>query len=100
MHFSETLTQDRRLLILQLLVESPGYTANENLLQFGLADYGHTCTLDQVKQDFAWLSEAQLLTTRNLHGLIVATVTPRGIDVAAGSAKVPGVRRPAPVIYG
>jgi hypothetical protein len=93
--FAQRMEEDRRLSILLLLGEAPGGGGNEALLHAALPDtYGHNPSLDQVRADLAWLAEQGLVTTRDLSGLMVATITPRGRDVAEGRARTPGVARP------
>lgn len=96
MSYPQLVTEDRRLSILLLLEASPGGSGNEALLHSALADFGHTPSHDQVRIDLAWLAEQGLATTRDTHGLVVATITARGQDVAWGRAVVPGVKKPRP----
>lgn len=94
MSYQDLVAQDRRLSMLLLLEASPGGVGNEALLHAALPDFGHTPSGDQVRGDLAWLAEQGLVTTRDTHGLMVATLTARGQDVAQGRAVVPGVKRP------
>lgn len=90
------LAQDRRLSILLLLENAPAYTGNEALLQAALPDFGHAASADLVRADLAWLGEQGLVTTRDTAGLVVATLTERGGDVAAGRVAHPGVKKRRP----
>jgi len=92
MNFSERMTQDRRLMILRLLAESDDHAATEPLLWNALSRA--RATLDQIRGDIAWLREQELVRTDEIAGIQVAIATQRGLDVAAGRASVPGVRRP------
>jgi hypothetical protein len=94
--FAERIIQDRRLVILRLLERTPGYSANESLLDLALEDFGHRTSRDQVRTDLGWLAEQELVTTEEIAGVMIAIATRRGLDVARGKAIVPGVRRPAP----
>jgi hypothetical protein len=97
MSFQQTLTEDRRLSLLLVLAETPGYRANAFLLRDAIAEiYGHSASIDQVKTDLAWLAEQGLATTHNTGDVVMATMTARGVDVAAGVAHVPGVKKPMP----
>lgn len=96
MSYQDLVAQDRRLSVLLLLEASPGGVGNEALLHAALPDFGHTPSTDQVRGDLAWLAEQGLVTTRDTHGLTVASLTGRGQDVAQGRAVVPGVKRPRP----
>lgn len=94
-NFAEHFAEDRRLVILKVIEGAPGYTANEFILQATLARFGHSVPLDRIRTDLAWLAEQDLVTVSGAK-LNVATATPRGLDVAAGRATLPGVKRPQP----
>lgn len=96
MSFKNHVTEDRRLTILLLLQKSAGYEANEHLLRTALEDFGHAATQDQLRADLAWLSEQGLITIQDTAGILIAVITERGADAAAGRADVPGVKKPAP----
>jgi hypothetical protein len=92
-NYNQTVAADRRLLILKALAEAHGYTAHARLLRSFLDSFGHAVSADMLASDLAWLAEQGLIA---LHADSIATLTPRGLDVAAGLALVPGVRRPEP----
>lgn len=97
MSFLTTLTEDRRLSLLLVLLQTPGYSANAFLLRDAVGDiYGHSASIDQVKGDLAWLAEQGLVTSREVGEVTLATLTARGADAAAGRAHVPGVKKPMP----
>ena len=97
MSFQTTITEDRRLSLLLVLLETPGYSANAFLLRDAVGDiYGHNASIDQVRGDVAWLAEQQLVTSRTVGEVTLATLTSRGADAAAGRASVPGVKKPMP----
>jgi hypothetical protein len=90
-------TEDRRLSILLVLSESPSYTANAFLVQSAVGSiYGHNVSLDVLRTDLAWLDEQGLVSVKTTGDVSVATLTHRGVDVAAGRAVQPGVKRPMP----
>lgn len=94
--FAELVTSDIRLVILRALAEDLGYSHNESILHSILAEFGHSVSRDRVRTELYWLQEQSLLTLKDVAGCLVATVSQRGADVAAGSATVPGVKRPGP----
>lgn len=96
MSFAELVTEDRRLALLCLLVEAPGMSANTQVLATGLRTMGHNCSADQVETDAAWLAENGLSKVESVGKMRVVIITQRGVDVAAGRAKVPGVVQPLP----
>ncbi|MBC2658304.1 ArsR family transcriptional regulator [Pseudomonas sp. MSSRFD41] len=92
--YAEFLRQDYRLVILRLLGEMGGYRANSSVLTMALDRYGHTLSRDQVKTELHWLAEQGALTLADVGPVLVATLTERGQDIAAGRARVPGIKRP------
>lgn len=97
MSYQQHIIEDRRLVILRLLAEDPGYSHNDRVLQTGLGHLGHNVSGDVVRSDLAWLAEQGLVQVEPVRAdLHVATLTTRGDDVAAGRAMAPGVKRPGP----
>jgi repressor of nif and glnA expression len=95
--FSEFVREDRRLVILRVLDESPGYQANESVIEMALERFGHRVARDIVRDDLQWLHEHGLVENETVGDRVwVATATKRGMDVAQGRAMVPGVKRPSP----
>lgn len=97
MTFQTAITEDRRLSLLLVLHETPGYSANAFLLRDAVDQiYGHSASIDQIRTDVAWLAEQGLVNARNTGEVQLATLTARGVDVALGRATQPGVKRPLP----
>lgn len=94
--YEHHLDEDRRLTLLHLLAESPGYSATAHVLQPGLEPFGHRVGLMRVAGDLTWLHEAGLVRASQIGGVHVAEITQLGLDVANGRAVHPGVRRPVP----
>jgi hypothetical protein len=92
--FANHLAEDRRLVILRVLLESAGYTANEYLLHSMVERLGHMVSTDRIRTDLTWLKEQDLLAVDDVAGVLIAKLVARGEDVARGRAVVPGVKRP------
>lgn len=97
MSYLQHLSEERRLLILQLLKRSNG-SANERVLLIGIQERGERrITSDQVRKDLDWLRDAGLITQEWPDPtLLVAVLTRRGGDVEAGNIRVQGVKEPDP----
>lgn len=93
---AERISEHRRICILRALAEAPSYEGNESILHSVVDEYGLPCSRDQVRSELAWLRDQGLITLREVVGIYVVTITPRGEDVAAGRTTVPGVKRPSP----
>lgn len=97
--FIDRLREDRRLVLLRLLSEQPGYRANSSNLHAGLYTLGIAASRDDVTTDLHWLRDQSLVVLEpvpEVPELLIASITTRGDDVANGIAVVPGVRRPGP----
>lgn len=96
-YLEQTFKPHLRLVLLRLLAEQPAYRANCSILRDAADSVGITATRDQVRTEIAWLREQGLVTTLDAsERLTIATATERGLDVAAGRARVPGVKTPSP----
>ena len=86
-----------RLAVLRLLAGQASYQANDSVLQQAVHSMGLSCTRDQMRGHLVWLEEQRLVTLmRPNESLLVATLTERGGDVAAGRSVITGVARPSP----
>lgn len=92
--YAQTLSEDRRLVILRVLSEMPAYKANSSVIYSLLSNWGHSPSRDQVKNDLRWLEEQELVQVEEVATVFLATLTERGQDVAQGRAVVHGVKRP------
>lgn len=93
-----TLAEDRRGVLLRVLLDQGDFALNDGVLQGALETFGHRVSRDTVRADLAWLEEQALVSLAKLHGdtLWIANLSRRGEDVATGRAIVPGVKRPSP----
>lgn len=97
MDYAELLRETRRRALLNLLAEAPACQANDEVAAAALDATGYDCTRDQAAADLAWLADLGLVRLERVEaaGLcaLVASLTPRGLDVARGKSAVPGIRR-------
>ncbi|MGL4224961.1 MAG: VpaChn25_0724 family phage protein [Vibrio sp.] len=96
MPLKEHLQKDQRLVILRVLSEQVRYCANESMLQEALCLLGHSASREKTKTEMHYLAEQELVTLTEPLGVLVATATSRGLDVAQGLAIHHGVKRPRP----
>jgi len=96
MNFAQAQEQDRRLVLLKALEAAAQYRANAFLLGRYCDSVGHVVSADRIEADLAWLAEQGLVGLDRPQGVTVATLTARGLDVATGRTKVPGVQPPQP----
>jgi hypothetical protein len=94
--YAQTLREHARIAILRLLEGAPKYASNDSMLTTLLGPLGIAFTRDQVLSELTWLEEQGLAITEMMAGLTVATATMRGVEVAQGIVRHPGVQRPRP----
>ena len=94
--YMNTVREDLRLRILQILERAPGYETNLHVLSAQLDVIGHRTPMDRVRTEIAWLAEQGLVTTRWVSSIAIPKASERGVEAALGRARVPGVRRPDP----
>lgn len=96
MNQHDIAAEARRLVILQCLKTDADYKMSDVLLHTVLKSSGHGVPLDVLRTDIAWLERNRLLATQQLPGCTVVVLRNDGVDVAEGTAVVPGVARPLP----
>jgi hypothetical protein len=97
-NYADVITADIRLVLLRFLMESDGdYRLNSSILH-KLLDMkaGYTTPRDKMVTELFWLKEQGLIELDESGNIYIATLTLRGMDIASGSARLPGVARPSP----
>lgn len=96
--WAERTREESRLRILRRLREQADYSAPAAILQEDLERQGLTLSMAAVRTAVAWLNEQGLVIAQTVgdSGIVIATATEAGIDVASGRSLVPGVARIRP----
>ncbi|HEX7821057.1 MAG TPA: hypothetical protein VF463_10610 [Sphingobium sp.] len=95
--FKDVYAEHIRLSVLRLLDSQSGYCANDSVMTIGVQQLGLSCTRAQMREHLHWLEEVRMVTLlKPSDGLIVATLSERGADVANGRATTAGIARPSP----
>lgn len=95
--YGETLRRHARLVILRSLEAAPRYRSNASMLATFLGAFGIAFTRDQVATEIAWLEEQGLVASEDAGGgVVIATATLRGVEIAQGLARHPDIQRPRP----
>ncbi|WP_086733790.1 hypothetical protein [Erythrobacter colymbi] len=88
------LMAEQRLAVLQLLADQPSGSANDAALCEALNAMNHVVSRDRMRLLLFWLQgqgALHLLDRRMESGLVVATLTERGHDIALGRSRIAGV---------
>lgn len=92
MNFASFLDEQRRSVVLDALNEAAvDVAAALPLLHRYCVAVGLNPTAEQVADDLRLMAALGLLTSSERNGLVFATITQRGRDVAAGRVRVAGV---------
>lgn len=89
------ILNDRRLRVLQVLMEMTNYLCNEAMIKTALVEFGHAVSSDRLRADMEWLEERELVRVQRWKPLLTVELTQLGADVAHGRANQPGIARPA-----
>lgn len=96
MSYKDTLREHARIAILRFLEDAPKYTSNVSMLAAMLPRVGISYSRDQISGEIAWLVEQGLVTSEDHAGFMIVTATVRGVEVAQGIVRHPGIQRPRP----
>ncbi len=96
MSYASTLEEHRRLALLTHLAACLDYASNSEILLDVLNGLRIATGRDRLVGTLAWLREQDLVSIEDHEGFLLVEATARGVDVAEGRARVPGVRRTAP----
>lgn len=83
-----------RLEVLQLLADQPSGTANDAALCEALNAMNRVVSRDRMRELLFWLQGQgvlHLLDRRMESGLVIATLTERGHDIARGRSRIAGI---------
>lgn len=94
--YAELTRQHARLAILRFVEGAPKYTSNASMLAQILPQVGISYTRDQVVTELHWLQEQGMVVIEDHGVIVVATATVRGVEIAQGIARHPGITRPRP----
>jgi hypothetical protein len=94
--YQEYQSRHRRLSILRILAEAAGYTGNDSLLAMVVNEFGIVSTRDQLRSEISWLRDHGFVTAKDVSGIMVATLTEAGGEIAAGRRSDPGIAKPSP----
>ena len=94
MEYQQLITENQRLAVLKFLRDDNDYTQNTSILQDGLTAIGLDISRDKLETEVSWLAEQGLVEIEHYRTVTVVKLTGRGLDVAEGRARVPGVKRP------
>lgn len=95
--YSEHFSSHLRLIILRVLSELQDARCNDSMLTDAAHALGLPASRDQVLTEISWLADQGLVVrqVQEVIKLTIAIATDKGLQVAAGRLRVPGVQRPS-----
>ena len=94
--YKDLVAQDRRLVLLQALAQSPDYALRETVLVRLLAGERLAIGVYDLRTEMRWLADRGLVDIEFHDEVQAARITLRGVDVAHGHTLVDGIARPRP----
>ncbi len=94
----DVFAEQQRIIILQLMYQDSDYSLNDQILQKALDLFGHAISIDRIDAHLRFLEDCDLVEVDDLgHGMLVAKLSRKGMDVAQGRSRVDGIDRPIPM---
>lgn len=95
--YDEHTNRHRRISILTYLYQTAAaYRSNDSLLTTIVNDFGIVTTRAQMRGELTWLRDQGYISLREIEGVMVATLTEAGTDIATGHRTDPGIARRSP----
>ncbi|MCW2283987.1 hypothetical protein M2323_001600 [Rhodoblastus acidophilus] len=88
--------EHRALAILRMLNREPSYRSNERIIGAWLEHLALGGLADEIRQQLDDLARFGVIRLEKVEGLLLATLTEMGSDVANGRRVIDGVLRPFP----
>jgi Fe2+ or Zn2+ uptake regulation protein len=94
--FEKAAIEAARLKMLELLAQTAGYSANNEIIQTALAAMGLRLSAASVRAELGFLEDCATVKLVDVGHLVVAELTERGLDVSKGLSSMRGIARPVP----
>jgi len=95
--YAQYVREDQRLCMLRLLADLPGYMGNSSTLHSALKAWGHVLTRGEVVRHLHWLAERALVEVETINAdVLLVRLLDRGLDVAQGIVRHPGIKPARP----
>ncbi|MGJ5203599.1 VpaChn25_0724 family phage protein [Bradyrhizobium sp. HKCCYLR20261] len=92
----DIIREDARLIVLRELHAQPDYRLNDNLLQQTLELFGIAKSRDWVREELNYLENVGAITKTIVGTVVVAHLTPKGVEHVERRLVIEGVKRPSP----
>lgn len=95
-NFARKVVEDARLVILRTLAIQVDGRLNDTLLAEVLCEFGHNRSREWLRTQLNKLAELGAVTVSSVGSVVVASITPEGLDHVERRSVIEGIRRPSP----
>lgn len=92
----DIIREEARLIVLRELHAQDNYALNDSLLQLTLEGFGIARPREWVRDEIRYLERLGAVTTTAVGSVIVAQLTPKGVEHVERRQIIEGVKRPSP----
>jgi hypothetical protein len=92
----DVIREEARLIILRELYQQTNYALHDGLLQAVLESFGIAKSRDWIRDELNWLEDKAAITRSDQGSVVVARLTPKGIEHVEHRLVIEGVKRPTP----
>lgn len=92
----DIIREEARLIIVKELHRQINYSMSDPLLQLVLETFGIARARDWVREEIRYLERVGAVTVTEQGSVIVATLTPKGVEHVERRLVIEGVKRPSP----
>src|SRR4051812_40884607 len=92
----DIIREDARLIMLRELIAQSNYALNDSLLREVLEGFGISKTREWVREEIAYLERVGAVIRTAAGSVVVAKLTPKGVEHVERRIVIEGVKRPSP----
>lgn len=92
----DIIREEARLIILRELHAQTNYALHDGLLQAVLESFGISKSRDWIREELNWLDTMGAITRTEQGTVVVAQLTPKGLEHVEHRLVIEGVKRPTP----
>lgn len=92
----DVFREDARLTVLKELHQQTNYALNDSMLEATLAYFGINKSRDWLREELRWLEDVGAVKLTRAGSVLVAQLTPKGIEHVERRLVIEGVKRPSP----
>ncbi|RJF70886.1 hypothetical protein [Rhodopseudomonas palustris] len=92
----DIIREEARLIVLRELHAQTNYALNDALLQQVLESFGIAKSRDWVREEIGYLDTVGAVTRNVAGSVVVAKLTPKGVEHVERRLVIEGVKRPSP----